>query len=107
MTRNAWMVGALLLAAILRPVPLPAQPASAPPRAAVVATVGTMHPLEGAVRQLYAGAFVPVTVEADFRVWWKFFVFGGGQFLRKDGEVVFSLPPAPTSVSLSASAPRR
>ena len=95
MAGRARLIGAMLLAAALAPAPLGAQSAPRPPRIAVLATVGAMHPLDAGVRGLYEGPFVPVTVEADIRVAWKLFVFGGGQFIGKDGEVVFDQPPAP------------
>jgi hypothetical protein len=88
------LIAVSLLTAALTPVSLAAQPVSGPPRAAILATVGAMHPLEAGVRELYRGTFVPVTVEADFRVAWQVFVFGSGQFLRKDGDVIFDVPPA-------------
>lgn len=95
MGRGVRLIGAFLLAAALTPESLAAQSVPEPPRTAVLATVGAMRPLAAGVRELYEGLFVPVTVEADIRVAWKVFVFGGAQFLRKDGEVVFNLPPAP------------
>ena len=78
MAGRARLIGAMLLAAALAPAPLGAQSAPRPPRIAVLATIGAMHPLDAGVRGLYEGPFVPVTVEADIRVAWKLFVFGGG-----------------------------
>jgi Outer membrane protein beta-barrel domain len=89
------VAAALLLLATLAPVPLLAQTAEKPPRAAVLATLGAMWPTEAAVSELYNGAFMPVTIEADVRIYRWLFVFGGAQFYGKDGEVVFNLPPAP------------
>jgi hypothetical protein len=86
---------AALLATVLLPAPLGAQTPHDLPRVAVAVTAGAMQPLEVAVRDLYGGVFMPATIEADFRLTRRFFVFGSGQFLSQDGEVVFEVPPAP------------
>ncbi len=88
-------IAVLLLASGVVPAPLLAQTAPAQARLTVLATVGAMRPSEAGVRDLYGGTFVPVTIEADIRLAGTVFVFGSGQFLDKDGEAVFSLPPAP------------
>ena len=95
MTIRHWPLAVALLAAVATPAALRAQTPEDLPRVAVSVTAGVMRPLEAGVRSLYDGAFVPVTVEADVRVFGIFFVFGSGQFVSKDGEVVFDLPPAP------------
>lgn len=95
MKNRPGLAAALLLSATLLPVPLLAQTAEKPPRVAVLATLGAMWPTEEAVSDLYGGAFMPVTIEADVRLYRWLFAFGGAQFFGKDGEVVFNLPPAP------------
>ena len=90
-----WLMASALLAVTGSPAPLYAQTARDLPRAAVLVTFGAMRPLEPAVRTLYPGSFVPVTVEGEFHLRSGFFVFGGARFLSKNGEVVFNVPPAP------------
>ena len=90
-----WMIGGALLAVAGTPEPLRAQTQAEQPRVAVLVTFGAMRPLEAGVRELYRGAFVPVTVEGDVYLLRYFFVFGSARFVRKDGEVVFNMPPAP------------
>ncbi len=94
---SAWAaaLGAAVAACVLTAVPLEAQAPSGLPRLAVSVTAGAMRPLEAPVRDLYSSVFLPVTVEADFRLTRRFFVFASGQFLSQDGEVVYDLPPAP------------
>jgi hypothetical protein len=93
--RTGGRIVVLLLTAAVAPAPLLAQSAPEPSRLAVLATVGAMRPSAAAVRDLYSGTFMPMTIEADVRAFWRIFVFASGQFLGKDGEIVFSLPPAP------------
>jgi len=90
-----WLMAGVLLAITSGPAPLRAQTTSKPPRAAVLVTFGAMRPLESAVRGLYRGAFVPVTIEGDFHLLRNLFVFGSARFLGRNGEVVFNMPPAP------------
>jgi hypothetical protein len=92
---TAGRIVVLLAAAALAPAPLLAQSAPDPPRLTVLATIGAMRPSEAPVRDLYSGTFMPITIEADVRAFWRVFVFVSGQFLGQDGEVVFNLPPAP------------
>lgn len=94
---NAWAaaLAAAAVAGVLIDAPLQAQAPPALPRIALSVTAGATKPLEPAVRDLYSRVFLPVTVEADFRLTRRFFVFASGQFLSQDGEVVYDLPPAP------------
>lgn len=94
---NTWAAirSAAVVAAVLTAKPLEAQAPPDLPRLAVSVTAGAMRPLEAPVRDLYSRVFLPVTVEADFRLTRRFFVFASGQFLSQDGEVIFDLPPAP------------
>ncbi len=95
MKSTASRVVVFLLAAAVVPIPLLAQSAPASGRLTVLATIGAMRPSEAAVRDLYSGTFMPVTVEADIRIVRNVFIFGSGQFAAKDGEAVFDVPPAP------------
>ena len=95
MISRSGRISVLLLAAAFMPATLLAQPTPEPPRLTVLATIGAMRPSDTAVRDLYSGTFMPITIEADVRAFWRVFVFVSGQFLRKDGEAVFDLPPAP------------